>query len=187
METEQGNEKAARTDETRSLVVPTSDERSSTWMAYAIQILVVVVVVTGALAIYHFSVVEKSAQKLALIDISDVISTKQLEMTELATRPDATNQDRESIYDSVTVFSKDMENAIAQIQNECGCVLLVRNAVVKTSGIEDLTPLLKSRLGLERTVAELSSAIRKNPGPRTSERVDGPQAVRAPESAKNEE
>jgi hypothetical protein len=35
------------------------------------------------------------------------------------------------------------------MQQECGCLLLVKAAVVKASSSEDMTPVLKQRLGMD--------------------------------------
>ena len=46
-------------------------------------------------------------------------------------------------------FAKEMEATIAEMQQECGCLLLVKAAVVKASSSEDMTPVLKQRLGMD--------------------------------------
>ena len=141
-----------------------SDDAPSAVMTYAIQIVAVVMIVLSIIIPYHFLVVEKKSQKIGLLDIAEVIGIKQLIIADKATQPDVTDQDREAIFESITAFSKEMEAAVTQIQQECGCTLLVRGAVVKTAKAEDLTPVLKERLGLSKSMAELTASIRTNPG-----------------------
>ena len=136
----------------------------SAGMTRAIQSILVLLAIVSSISIYHFAVVERTAQRFALLDISEVIGIKQLVIADMATRPGMTDKDREQIYDSVASFAKAMEQAVAQIQRECACTLLVRSAVVKTTAAEDLTPLLKARLGLDQSIADLTASIRSHPG-----------------------
>ena len=136
----------------------------SVGMTRAIESILVLLAIVSSISIYHFAVVERTAQRFALLDISEVIGIKQLVIADRATRPGMTDKDREQIYDSVASFAKAMEAAVAQIQQECACTLLVRSAVVKTTAAEDLTPLLKARLGLDQSIADLTASIRSHPG-----------------------
>lgn len=136
----------------------------SAGMTRAIESILVFLAIVLSISIYHFAVVERTAQRFALLDISEVIGIKQLVIADMATRPGMTDKDREQIYDSVASFAKDMEAAVAQLQLECACTLLVRSAVVKTTAAEDLTPLLKARLGLDQSIADLTASIRSHPG-----------------------
>ena len=138
-------------------------DKSSVWLTYGIQAVSVLAAILLSLTIYHYTVVEKSAQRIALLDINEVVSTKQLEITELSLRKGMTDKDREDLYDQIAAFSKDIEKAVEEIQSECGCTLLVRSAVVKAANGEDLTPALKARLGLNKSIAELTRMIQNRP------------------------
>lgn len=146
----------------------------SAWMTRAIESILVLLAIVSLISIYHFAVVERTAQRIALLDISEVIGIKQLVIADMATRPGMTDKDREQIYDSVASFAKDIEAAVAQIQLECACTLLVRSAVVKTTAAEDLTPLLKERLGLDKSIADLTASIRNHPGASPSTQPTSP-------------
>ena len=136
-----------------------ASEKSAVWLTYGIQAVCVFGAILLSLMIYHFTVVEKNVQKIALLDINEVVSTKQLAITEMALRNGVTDKDRGDLYEQITSFSKEIEKAVEDIQTECGCTLLVRSAVVKTANGEDLTPVLKARLGLDKSVAELTKMI----------------------------
>jgi len=133
-------------------------------MTRAIESILILLAIVSSISIYHFAVVERTTQRFALLDISEVIGIKQLVIADLATRPGMTDKDREQIYDSVASFAKAMEEVVAQIQLECACTLLVRSAVVKTTAAEDFTPLLKARLGLDQSIADLTASIRSHQG-----------------------
>ena len=139
-----------------------ANDQSSVWLGYAIQTVLVLAIVAVSLLAYHFTVADKAAQRFALLDVGEVINLKQLAITDLATREGVTDKEREKIYDMVTSFSREIEGAVTQIQQECNCTLLVRSAVVKTGTAEDLTPLLKQRLGLDKSEGELAAAIKSN-------------------------
>ena len=139
-------------------------EKGSQILVYGIQGVLVLAAILISLTIYHYTIVQKTVQKFALLDISEVVGLKQLAITELSLRKEVTDKDREGLYDQITAFSKDIEKAVADIQSECGCTLLVRSAVVKTTDGEDLTPVLKARLGLDKSVGELTDMIRKRSG-----------------------
>jgi len=151
-------------EEEGSGALPVDQDTPALWMTRAIEAILVLLTVVALIAIYHFAVVERTAQRFALLDISEVIGIKQLVIADMAIRPGTTDMDREQIYDSVASFAKDIEAAVAQIQLECACTLLVRSAVVKTTAAEDLTPLLKARLGLDKSIADLTASIRNHPG-----------------------
>lgn len=145
----------------REIEIGSQQESNSAWLIYAIQGVLVLAAIFLALSIYHFTIFEKTVQKFALLDINEVVGLKQLTITELSLRKEATDKSREDLYDQITAFTKDIEKAVSEIQTECGCTLLVRSAVVKTSDGEDLTPLLKARLGLDKSTSELTELIRR--------------------------
>lgn len=150
-------------EETNVLIPERSEteasEKSSEWLTYAIQAVCVFGAILLCLTIYHFTIAEKNAQRIALLDINEVVSTKQLAITELSLRKGVTDRDREDLYDQITSFSKEIEKAVEDIQAECGCTLLVRSAVVKAANGEDLTPVLKAKLGLDKSIADLTKMI----------------------------
>lgn len=134
------------------------------WIGLLIQAALTILVIGASLVVYHYAIVEEKSQRIALVDIAEVIGIKQLEVTERATRPGIDDRERERLFEAVTEFAKQIDVAVSEIQEECGCTLLVRSAVVKTTKAEDLTPMLKARLGLTKSLAELTEAIRSNPG-----------------------
>lgn len=124
-----------------------TNQVDSPWLAYSIQAMITLLVVGTVLSLYHFLYVIPNRQKVALIDVSEVLELKQMQLATDAAKPGITDKERAEIFDKIGTFSKDLEVAIDELQSECDCTLLVRAAVVKSRG-DDLTHDLKVRLGL---------------------------------------
>lgn len=97
--------------------------------------------------IYHTIIAAPSKTRLAAIDIGEVMDIKQLQLTQAAMAKDIDDSGRGRLYDEVTTFSAEVEKAINTIQEECGCTLIVRAAIVK-GDVPDLTEQLKIKLGM---------------------------------------
>lgn len=116
--------------------------------------------VIGLLSYHQFF--SRPPQRIATVDINEVMQIKQVQLTALATRPGATDRDREAAYDQISIFGREIENAIVDMQRDCACVLVVRAAVLKGQQA-DLTAELKKRMGmddvsLEKAIDSLASA-----------------------------
>lgn len=133
----------------------------NSWLGLAINIALMLVLVGASLVAYHFYFVLPNKQKFAVIDIGEVLQLKELEVTAAATHADATDAERGEAFESIAKFAKQMEITIGDLQTECGCTLLVKAAVVKLAGAEDLTPVLKQRMGVDQLdAAKLIQQIR---------------------------
>ena len=121
----------------------------STWLGLALNIAITLVTAVAVLMAYHFLVAVPSKQKIAVVDIADVLSLKELEVTVAASKPGVTDAQRGESFEMIGKFAKEMEATIAEMQQECGCLLLVKAAVVKAASSEDMTPALKQRLGMD--------------------------------------
>jgi hypothetical protein len=131
------------------------------WLGLAINIALMLALVGASLVAYHFYFVLPNKQKFAVIDIGEVLQLKELEVTAAATHADATDAERGEAFESIAKFAKQMEITIGDLQTECGCTLLVKAAVVKVAGADDLTPLLKQRMGIDQLdAAKLVQQIR---------------------------
>ena len=117
------------------------------WMGMAINAAVALLVAIVALLAYHQFFVLPNKQRLAMLDIAEVLQLKELQVTVGLSQPGVDDKARGDTFQEITAFAQGMEKAIAEIQEDCGCTLLVRAAVVKGQG-EDLTPLLKQKMGL---------------------------------------
>ena len=133
--------------ETTPETAPVKDD--SSWLGLALNGAITLVTVIAVLMAYHYLVAVPSKQKIAVIDIADVLSLKQLEVTVAASKPGLTDAQRGESFEMIGKFAKEMEATIAEMQQECGCLLLVKAAVVKAASSEDMTPALKQRLGMD--------------------------------------
>lgn len=123
-------------------------EEGTSWMGLLINAAMSLAIVAAALLAYHFTYVVPNKQRLAVLDIAGILQLKELEVTAKAVHPDATDAQRGEAFEIISKFAGDMEHAIAELQQECGCTLLVKAAVVKAAGAEDLTPVLKQRMNM---------------------------------------
>lgn len=94
--------------------------------------------------------------KFATVDIAEVVQIKELIVTTSISKPGTTDLEREKAFDEIGNFGSRLETAIAEMQNECGCIIFVRAAVIK--GIEDLTPVFKEKVGLGGISREMAMA-----------------------------
>lgn len=137
----------------------------SSWLGLALNGAITLVTVIAVVMAYHYLVAVPSKQKIAVVDIADVLSLKQLEVTVEASKPGVTDAQRGESFELIGKFAKEMETAIAEIQQECGCLLLVKAAVVKASSSEDMTSVLKQRLGMDSlNQAELVKQLQNQGG-----------------------
>ncbi len=146
----------------------------SVWLGRLINIASTVLIVAVVLMAYHFFIVAPNKQKYAVVDLSEVLNIKELQVTIAAMRPDASEEAKSKAYDDVAKFGKDVEVALNDLQQECGCSIFVKAAVVKPAGAEDLTPELKHRLGMENeNPADLLKQLRSLGGGGRSPIIEG--------------
>ena len=150
------------------------DKGESVWLGRLISIASTVLIVAVVLVAYHYFIVAPNKQKYAVVDLSEVLNIKELQVTIAAMRPDASEEAKSKAYDEVAKFGKDVEVALNDLQQECGCSIFVKAAVVKPAGAEDLTPELKHRLGMENVnPAELVEQLRSLGGGGRSPIIEG--------------
>lgn len=117
------------------------------WLGMAINAAVALLVVVVALLAYHQFFVLPNKQRFAMLDIAEILQLKELQVTVGLSQPGVDDKTRGDTFQEISTFAQGLEKAIAEVQEECGCTILVRAAVVKGQG-EDLTPLLKQKMGL---------------------------------------
>ncbi len=140
-------------------------KESSPWIGMMIQGVSVFLIVLVTLVAYHFLVVAPNKQRFAVIDIAEILNLKELQVTLAASQPEAGENKSAAAFDEIARFAKEIEVALADIQQECGCSLFVKAAVVKPASAEDLTPLLKQRLGMDKIdQAQLIQQLRATGG-----------------------
>lgn len=141
------------------------DKEGSSWLGMLIRGTSTFLIVLVTLVAYHFLVVAPNKQRFGVVDVAEVLNLKELQVTLAASQPDAGENRGAAAFEEIARFAKDIEVALAEIQQECGCSLFVKAAVVKPAGAEDLTPLLKQRLGMDKIdQAQLVQQLRATGG-----------------------
>ena len=87
------------------------------------------------LAAYHF-LLPPPAAKFGRVDLTGIIAEQQRGFAELVSKGEA-----ERAYDHAARTGKGLSQAVSALARECGCVILVSDAVV--AGADDLTPRLR--------------------------------------------
>lgn len=96
---------------------------------------------------YHLLQRRSATPPLATVDLQGVIEAKELQFTEIITKPGITDADRAQAYELVARIGSEVERAVEQLGEECECVVLVRAAVVGRS-LPDLTESLRQKMGV---------------------------------------
>ena len=147
--------------------------------AAGISAAVTVCLVASALMLYdHYR--WKPQRTIATLDIESLVSAREMSIMGSLTRPETTDADRALAYDKLTGFGKELEDAIVQAGEACGCDILVRGAVIGR-GARDLTDDVGARLGINAlSVAEGRDRIRRT---LAAAKPPAPQDVRAGDDA----
>jgi hypothetical protein len=124
------------------------ENEGNAWVSELIRLACAVLVAVIGLVSYHYLVHERSKPRFAVVDISQVLQLKELQVMVSVGQPGGVEKAGGDVFEEISKFATSIETAISAIKEECGCMLLVKAAVIKPEGAQDLTPLLKQRLGL---------------------------------------
>lgn len=100
------------------------------------------------IGIYHVSFNRKPQQNIAVVDLTDIVSIKQKQFTSLLTKKNATDADRGAAYEMVKAFGPSLEKSLVEVQKDCNCTLVSKQAVL-AGNLEDKTADLKAKLGMK--------------------------------------
>ncbi len=140
---------------------------------YAIVALVALTVSVCVFAAGWLLLGKAGNQKVGVIDLPSIVEIEEMSLTLSMMSPTVTDDDRAKAFERVKGFGPRLEAAIEQARQECGCILLTRNAMVGQSAM-DQTHRVKELLGVASVnAAELREKISKGvqampdgPGPR---------------------
>ena len=69
--------------------------------------------------------------------------------TDLVTKAGASESDKDKAMAGAEAFARALPQALEELPQECGCLVLLRNAIAaNTPATIDLTPALKRKVGL---------------------------------------
>ncbi len=89
----------------------------------------------GLLAAYHF-LLPPPAPRFGRVDLASVVAESQRGFADRVAKGET-----QAALDEVARAGQDLNRAVQRLARECGCVILVADAVV--AGAEDLTPRLR--------------------------------------------
>jgi hypothetical protein len=86
------------------------------------------------------------ALKLAVVDVGEVYRSKEAEFTRLLTRA-GSDEERQQALEVARHFAQRLPQALDELGRECGCLVMIRSAVVAPSShTVDLTGRLQAML-----------------------------------------
>lgn len=103
-------------------------------------------IAAGSLAAYDRWVL-RPALVVGTVDLSEVYRAKEAQFTQLLTA-NAGEDERQQALALARSFSQRLPVALEELPRECGCLVVVRTAVVGSPHVRDLTPALRRKVDL---------------------------------------
>lgn len=120
------------------------------WAPKSWPVWLLIAVVGGLLLLLAFQLggrwsMQHGGAKFAVVDLAGVVRQHQEASISALAEKGADDNSRARALAQAKAFGKQLDHEVGQLSSECGCVLLVREAVV-AGQLEDLTPALMARL-----------------------------------------
>ncbi len=114
----------------------------------ALLVLTANTLVSAALVLGHAAWMSpQRAPRLTVLDVAELYRLKEVQVAAVLTKRDATEEERSRALSGASAFSTELSNLLQALREECGCLILVRGAVIGHA-LPDLTPDVRRRLGL---------------------------------------
>lgn len=129
---------------------------STDWISQTLISAIATLLIGGLMLLGYHQFVARSVPRQGVLSLAEVLETKQLQLAIMASKPGATAAQRNQATAEMGTFAHDLEREIAAIQRDCGCVMFVREAVLRAtdSGVTDYTDELRRKVGLEGVTKE---------------------------------
>lgn len=89
------------------------------------------------------------APRLAVLDIGELYRLKEVQVTAVLMKRDATEEERSGAFKAAAAFAAELTDLLETLREECRCLVLARGAVIgQPQAFRDLTPEVRRRLGL---------------------------------------
>lgn len=89
------------------------------------------------------------APRLAVLDVAELYRLKEMQVTALLTKRDATEEERSGALKAAGTFGTEVTTLLRALHEECQCLVLARGAVIgQPQALPDFTPDMRRRLGL---------------------------------------
>jgi hypothetical protein len=93
--------------------------------------------------------VRRPAARIGLIDVGEVARLKDDRVLEVLAKAGATEDEKKAAVVFGARFAKAFPQALEELSEECGCLVLARSAVAGSPpNAVDLTPRLRQKVGL---------------------------------------
>ena len=103
----------------------------------------------GLLSGYALWIAPARAPRLAVLDVGELYRLKEMQVTAVLMKRDASEEERASALKAAGTFSNEVTSLLQALHEECRCLVLARGAVIgQPQALPDLTADLRRRLGL---------------------------------------
>lgn len=121
--------------------------RMSGWLLAGLFTLGVACSTTAAIAASKYLMASHQTQ-YAVLDLNDIVEEQQLVIaSDYLSADGGSPQAQQKVASQVEALGRSLEKEIAGLREECGCILLTKAAVIG-DGPQDLTEVLRKRMGL---------------------------------------
>lgn len=106
------------------------------------------VMLAGGIVLYDW-LRDAGKPAFGVVDLAAVYREKEEAFAKIIGNDKATEDERNKAVSSAQAFAKALPIALEALSQECGCVVLMGNAVASRSAqVQDLTPLLRAKVGM---------------------------------------
>jgi hypothetical protein len=102
-------------------------------------------VITSAAAVFVYHALSPAPLRFATLNVAELFSERQRELARLVSES-GSEAATEKAVESAKTFGRQLEAEALALPKECGCIVLVRGAVVGGTALPDYTDLVRQRL-----------------------------------------
>ena len=102
-------------------------------------------VITSAAAVFVYHALSPAPLRFATLNVAELFSERQRELARLVSE-NGSEAATEKAVESAKAFGKQLEAEALALPKECGCIVLVRGAVVGGTALPDYTDLVRQRM-----------------------------------------
>jgi len=126
----------------QSRPIPSAGSPPGPW--WIVGVCLAVSAASSAAAVLAYHVTRPAPPRLATLNVAQLFNERQEELMKLvAGGGEAATQ---KAMEMAQVFGKELEAQVLALPKECGCIVLVRGAVVAGGELPDYTDVLRQRL-----------------------------------------
>lgn len=135
--------------------VTTQGGNSNVLMLFVYALAFIVFVMMGFWAMQQIARLEASIAvkgRIGVIDVEQALSQSRTTYLDLLSKDSPTDEQRQKAAELINASTKQIDQAVAQITQECQCVLLLRPAVLQAqhSGLVDYTDRLLELVAISK-------------------------------------